>query len=532
LDFGFGILDFVPIRNPKSAIQNLNPIMADETNPKRPLSEISHLFLSSVREKQTGNTPRPVRKPPTVRPDISIDLTPEEFAQVFAEQEAAAQMATNRTAAPKVAAVIGAHLNGKLFDRVKEYASHLADQHGRVGLIEVDASEFRVMLFERNGVKSENEAATIEEFDTRLMAEALEELSWDVERWILLLPSPRTPEAKALLREVEHWVLLSTCDHDGVVAGYRTLKGLADLHRPRLSLALLDAQSAPEATKVFKKLSSVCQQFLNWPLDSEPEVRAVENVVENLVLCCRATRDKAQLATAPQWDIVGSFLGKSRGETVEINESHVADIEMPVQEPVMNVQSQATAKQHIADVVVPQGAPTAEPAAAVQVPMMSMPAMPAPPAPTLTVQPIETNEVIDLPAGEVTPMNIIHAILQSCGSQMIECPVKPPTCPEASLAVGRDHRIVLLAVAKQGLSDLRAIGRGYQWLIENRGLVSMAMPQFAIDAHQLPQLRLLVDQSDMTAEILQPMLQASNVTVQAYRKLRWGGKTGLLLEAA
>jgi hypothetical protein len=36
----------------------------------------------------------------------------------------------------------------------------------------------------------------------------------------------------------------------------------------------------------------------------------------------------------------------------------------------------------------------------------------------------------------------------------------------------------------------------------------------------------------MTAEILQPMLQASNVTVQAYRKLRWGGKTGLLLEAA
>ena len=507
--------------------------MADEINPKRPLSEISHLFLSSVRDKQTGNAPKPVRKPPTPRPDISIDLTPEEFAQVFAEQEAAAQMATNRTAAPKVAAVIGAHLNGRLFDRVKEYASHLADQHGRVGLIEVDASEFRVMLFERNGVKSENEAATIEEFDTRLMTEALEELSWDVERWILLLPSPRTPEARTLLREVEHWVLLSTCDHDGVVAGYRTLKGLADLHRPRLSLALLDAQSEPEATKVFKKLSSVCQQFLNWPLESEPEVRAADNVAENLVLCCRATRDKAQLATAPQWDIVGGFLGKSRGATVEIKETRVADIEMPAQEPVMN-EPKATPKQHIADVVVPQPMQEAAPVAPVQMPTMAMPSMAVSPAP-ITIEPIqqvETNEVIDLPAGEVTPMNIIHAILQSCGSQLIECPVKPPTCPEASLAVGRDHRIVLIAVARQGLSDLRAIGRGYQWLIENRGLVSMAMPQFAIDAHQLPQLRLLVDQSDMTAEILQPMLQASNVTVQAYRKLRWGGKTGLLLEAA
>jgi hypothetical protein len=167
-------------------------------------------------------------------------------------------------------------------------------------------------------------------------------------------------------------------------------------------------------------------------------------------------------------------------------------------------------------------------------PVMPMPAMSVSPAP-VSIEPIqhsETNDVIDLPAGEVTPMNIVHAILQNGGSQMIECPVKPPTCPEASLAVGRDHRLVLIAVAKQGLSDLRAIGRGYQWLIENRGRVSMAMPQFAIDAHQLPQLRLLVDQSDMTAEILQPMLQASNVTVQAYRKLRWGGKTGLLLEAA
>jgi hypothetical protein len=31
---------------------------------------------------------------------------------------------------------------------------------------------------------------------------------------------------------------------------------------------------------------------------------------------------------------------------------------------------------------------------------------------------------------------------------------------------------------------------------------------------------------------LQPMLQGDHVTVKTYRKLRWGGKTGLLLEAA
>jgi hypothetical protein len=42
----------------------------------------------------------------------------------------------------------------------------------------------------------------------------------------------------------------------------------------------------------------------------------------------------------------------------------------------------------------------------------------------------------------------------------------------------------------------------------------------------------LIDQHDTAAETLQPMLRTGNVTVQTYRKLRWGGKTGLLLQAA
>jgi len=48
----------------------------------------------------------------------------------------------------------------------------------------------------------------------------------------------------------------------------------------------------------------------------------------------------------------------------------------------------------------------------------------------------------------------------------------------------------------------------------------------------MPQLELIVDHHDMSADILQPMLQSGHVTVQAYRKLRWGEKTGLLLDAA
>ena len=40
------------------------------------------------------------------------------------------------------------------------------------------------------------------------------------------------------------------------------------------------------------------------------------------------------------------------------------------------------------------------------------------------------------------------------------------------------------------------------------------------------------DGHDLSADLLQPVLQSDHVTVQSYRKLRWGGRTGLLLEAA
>ncbi len=118
------------------------------------------------------------------------------------------------------------------------------------------------------------------------------------------------------------------------------------------------------------------------------------------------------------------------------------------------------------------------------------------------------------------------------GTGLIECPVKAPMYPQGVLAVNRDRRLVILAVARQGLGELRAIGQAYRWIIENRPLLAMAMPQFSIDAHALPCLQLLVDRADLSADLLQPMLQSGNVTVQTYRKLRWGEKTGLLLEAA
>jgi len=144
----------------------------------------------------------------------------------------------------------------------------------------------------------------------------------------------------------------------------------------------------------------------------------------------------------------------------------------------------------------------------------------------------EDSDVIDLPAHEITDNDIVQAILRHCSGELVECPIAPPMCPKAKLAVSRDRRVVMLAVAQQGLADLNKIGQAYKWLRENQNLIGMAVPQLSIDVQAAPHLSLLVNQADSTAQTLQPMLQGEHVTVKTYRKLRWGGKTGLLLEAA
>jgi hypothetical protein len=143
-------------------------------------------------------------------------------------------------------------------------------------------------------------------------------------------------------------------------------------------------------------------------------------------------------------------------------------------------------------------------------------------------------EVLDLPTEDASPEQIVSAVLKQTGggAAMLECPVRPPMCAEARLAVTRERGVVLLAVAKRGLSELNSIGQAYRWLVENRSLIGMAVPQLAIDAGQAPQLRLLVEQCDAGAEVLQPMLARDHVAVQSYRRVKWGGKAGLLLEAA
>jgi hypothetical protein len=545
--------------------------------PSKSLSEIGHLFLSSIRQRQGDSAaPRPQRRPPGAHlpPDrpsqasnVSIDLTPEEFNQVFSAEDAARLdahvndlhegLAADEPLHAPVTAVLASHFNGSQVDRVRAYARHLASSGRRIGLIEVDASELRLMCFDGHahgeilaGPFADNctdvppAQLELEAFDPRQMAEALEEMSWDVEQWLLLLPSPRLPEARALLRDVSQWVLLSTCDHDGVVSAYRALKGLIEdvereagavlpqsrRPRPRLSLAVMDAHDGTSAERIHRKLAGVCSQFLGWSIQPGPFVGALAgvDVAENLVLCCRPTRDKSQLGTGAQWRTVGDFIARARTEQAadapqapveeELPSGGVDYMEPKMVEPLVSPEE----SRHFAE-PMPIAAP--EPLRAGSV-MHSASAVP--PAAS---EPTATDDVIDLIGGD-DETSVLTSVLRHDAGRYVECPIAPPMRATARLAVGRDHRLVMLSVARQGLADLRAIGLAYRWLVENRALIAMAVPQLAIDAHAMPHLNLLVDQHDLGADILQPLLGATHVTLQSYRKLRWAGRTGLLLQAA
>ena len=243
---------------------------------------------------------------------------------------------------------------------------------------------------------------------------------------------------------------------------------------------------------------------------------------------------KSEVASAPQWEIVSDLIARSR-------QCAASPAVPPAPAPAEAMHGIPDAKTTQLTSDAPTPAQTNAVLAMTSIPDDFKPVMRAVPhsndvaAPANAAHDRDEADVIDLPAcepGAAGETAIVDAILKHCSNELVECPIAPPMCPRARLAVGRDRRIVMLAVSRQGLDDLNTIGQAYQWLQQNQTLIGMAVPQLSIDTQQPPHLRLLVDQADSTAHTLRPMLQGDHVTVKTYRRLRWGGRTGLLLEAA
>lgn len=459
-------------------------------DPKRPLSEISHLFLSEIRARP-GAVGRPARIPPRKAVDASVDMTPEEFSaslEAEAQTDSVVDSAADSMGKPPTASlVLSSHLMEHPSRSVRQYARSLAAEAKNVGLIEVDGAEVALTCFEMNGVAAPAGAA--DSADARRISEMLTEMAVDVERWLISVPNARTAEARELLRAAPHWVLLTTADHEGVVATYRALKGLAELGRRRISLVVLDARDDSHAEAIFRKLDAVSRQFLHCGLEAVSPLRHVQNITEHAVLHSAGAADGS--GSSGYWQVIRQFV------TGAVAPERSQDQEQPYQEQAQAMKINTPEK------------------------------------PRMSVVDESIAEVIDLP-GDANERSILDAVVRQGGAEgrWVLCPIHPPMCPEALLAVGRDQRLMLLAAAGRGLGQLLSIGEALRWMAENTELIRMALPQLAIDSAAAPCVRVLVDHNDLSADVLQPLLQSGTVVVQAYRRVKWAGKMGLVLEAA
>src|SRR5688500_12391143 len=177
----------------------------------RSLSDISHLFLSSVRERATGSAPLPRRKPPVRQP--SVDLTPEELKRVVGvDDDSAAQNSIEATEAPHdesrvppAKAISASHLGTAQRETAARSGRSLAAAGQRDALIIIDASEFSLFTFDPAAPNTQTRIEETSSFDTRAMKDAVNELSCDIDQWLLLAMNPRLGEARALLRDAESW---------------------------------------------------------------------------------------------------------------------------------------------------------------------------------------------------------------------------------------------------------------------------------------------------------------------------------------
>lgn len=476
--------------------------------PKQDLRDISHLFLSSVRDRQTAGAPRPQRISPQQRAEQSIELSAEEMVEVTTAAGADVGAAERQAFPPQIICVLAGHLGVSAHEKARDYAAAWcrSPDSPRVGLIELDASELCVRVLEYDprgvtcGVLGSQPGNPFPELE---LDRVLDELAREARRWIVVpRGSPRSPECRGILQSAASLVLLTTSDPSGTVAAYRVLKGLADAFNrearalPTISLAPTDAAIDPSgAQAAYLKIATVASKFLGCQVQRDP-VPAIVPVSERVVLHQRGTQRRAEQAGYGQ--LIADWVARHAGLAATVDAGEAAMAEPPF-------------------------AGSAEMAA------LTKPDHPFGESPSGLDE-----QVIDLPpsVGGDEARAIIAAVLATPQAGWVACPISPPTDRSTCVAVSRDRCLTLLAVAGEDMSRIASAARTYQWLCQNRELVAMAMPQMNIDALAMPRLVLLVDQSETVSDQLRSIVAGGNVTVLGYRKVRWSGKSGLLLQAA
>jgi hypothetical protein len=152
-------------------------------------------------------------------------------------------------------------------------------------------------------------------------------------------------------------------------------------------------------------------------------------------------------------------------------------------------------------------------------------------APVMRMAPAEETPEEELP--EVIELDgtgseaIIDAILVGHrGLRPTDIPT-PGRVP-CRVAVGPEGRLVLLCCP--AAEEVEHVGTLLSWAADNLLLIARATLGATVDVSLAPRLHLYV--AGKTAAGLARLVDAASITVHTYQPVRWGGRRGLLLDAA
>jgi len=192
----------------------------------------------------------------------------------------------------------------------------LPAEAGHIGLIEADGAELAVTCFEKDGGPAAS-PLSVDSQDARKIAEVLNELAYDVDRWLICLPNARTTESRELFGPRRIGVMLTTADHEGVVATYRALKGLSELGRRRVSAGGSGCPRRSACRCGISQAGRGERQFLHCGLETGSLLRPASDVSEQAVLHCHQNGQKPICEPGLHWRIIRDLMSNAVGPTLQ-----------------------------------------------------------------------------------------------------------------------------------------------------------------------------------------------------------------------
>jgi len=359
---------------------------------------------------------------------------------------------------------------------------------GRVGVLELEGETTKLGMVDAG--LPVDAAGAVEGTDAREMAGAVAELSGEVEGWVFGTEDLRRDGewVDAAAGEGGGWIVPVEGGEDARVEAYRVIKALGSRGmRGRLVLAAV----GEGAVEVAGKLREVIRKFLAWDA-ADMFVVGVEG--EGFVHGLMSAGGGEGTWAGALGAMVGAMVGAEEVLAVETDPARTV-----VEAGVGVVREQKGTE-------------------------------PAPEPVRMAIAPV----IGELGRDEVEVLEFVgegaEGVLDSvmAGGEWVGCGLELPGSGRARLAVDGEGRLVVLGVLEDG-GDVAELGRAWRWVAENAAVVARAVRPVVADGGKAPEMVVFAG-TELAGDLA--AVVGAGVRVRTYRALRWGGRRGLLVEAA